>query len=219
MRPRCCRSLRPPPAYSARFLPEPASDFNRVNTGLPPPSAFVAGAMRGAVMHAAERDREFIARLAAQRAWLHVAQMVGIGWLAATDEARLLHDKAKVLAAAVASRGSNRQYALVDALCLILVGVFARRNRPRLFNLRHRILIARGCSRVGRRQLRQPAFKSLFHELGVGCREAVLGHKRLAGPRGGEIRRRNVSHLDEQFVPQLRRLSGIEDDTGLAFRA
>ena len=47
--------------------------------------------MRGPVMHAAERHREFIARFAAQRAWLHVAQMVGIGWLSATDEAQLLH--------------------------------------------------------------------------------------------------------------------------------
>ena len=39
--------------------------------------------------------------LAARRhsdvARLHVAQMMGIGWLAATDEARLLHDTAKVL--------------------------------------------------------------------------------------------------------------------------
>src|SRR5437016_1975573 len=88
-------------AISRRF-PEPASDLNWVNAGLPPPSAFVAGAMCGPVMQAAERDREFIARFAAQRAWLHVAQIMGIGWLAATDEPRLLHHIAKVLAAAVA---------------------------------------------------------------------------------------------------------------------
>src|SRR5262245_25821500 len=106
MRPGWCHSLRAPGFNSARRFPEPASDLNRVNAGLPPPSAFVAGAMRGPVIHAAERDGKFVARFAAQRAWLHVAQMMGIGWLAAAHEARLLHDKAKVLAAAVAPRGS-----------------------------------------------------------------------------------------------------------------
>jgi hypothetical protein len=44
---------------------------------------FVTGAMRGAVMHAAERDRKFIARPAAQRARLQVAQMMRVRWLAA----------------------------------------------------------------------------------------------------------------------------------------
>jgi hypothetical protein len=51
--------------------------------------------MRGPVMHAAERDREFIARFAAQRAWLHVAQMVGIGWLAAAHKAWLFTCKSE----------------------------------------------------------------------------------------------------------------------------
>src|SRR5262245_58491527 len=82
----------------ACLLPKPAGKLHGIDAGGVPPSAFVAGAMRGPVMHAAEWDREFIARFAAQRAWLHVAQMVGIGWLAATDEARLLHDIAKVFA-------------------------------------------------------------------------------------------------------------------------
>src|SRR5262249_23992791 len=73
---------------------------------------------------AAEGDREFVARFAAQRAWLHVAQMMGIGWLAAANEARLLHDIAKVLAAAIAPRGRNREHALVDTLRLTSVGSF-----------------------------------------------------------------------------------------------
>jgi mRNA interferase HicA len=46
---------------SARRFPEPAGNLDRVNAGLPPPSAFVAGAMCGPGMQAAERDREFIA--------------------------------------------------------------------------------------------------------------------------------------------------------------
>src|SRR5262245_27274834 len=104
--------------------------------------------MRGPVMHAAERDREFIAYFAAERAWLHVPQMMGIGWLAAAHEARLLHDIAKVLAAAIAPRGRNREDALVDALHPTPVGAFAGGNHLRPGNQRQRPF-DRGCSRIG----------------------------------------------------------------------
>src|SRR5262245_14212240 len=90
--------------------------------------------MRGPVMHAAERHREFIARLAAQRAWLHVAQMMGVGWFAAADKAWLLDDIAKVVAAAIAPRGSEREEALIDPLCQTSVGSFGNvllRPNPR----------------------------------------------------------------------------------------
>src|SRR5262249_37741179 len=82
---------RQSPLIHACLLPKPAGKLHGIDAGGLPPGAFVASAMRGPVMHAAERDREFIARFAAQRAWLHVAQMVGIGWLAAAHEAWLLH--------------------------------------------------------------------------------------------------------------------------------
>src|SRR5262245_20702654 len=100
--------------------------------------------MRGPVMHAAERDREFIARFAAERSRLHVAQMMGIGWLAATDEARLLHDIAKVLPVAISPRDREREEALVDALRLTEAGSFRSGDY-----LRPRSAIARGCSGVG----------------------------------------------------------------------
>src|SRR6266540_1594061 len=140
---------RHPTLVHARLLPKPASNFEGVDAGGLPPGAFVACAMRGPVMHAAERDREFIARFAAQRAWLHVAQMVGIGWLAATDEARLLHDIAKVLAAAIAPRGGNGEDALVDALRLTSVGVFGGDGLLPRSNLRHRRPVVRRCRRIG----------------------------------------------------------------------
>jgi hypothetical protein len=92
-----------------RLLPERAGNLDRVNAGLLPPRALVACAVQFPMVPAAEGDREFVARFAAQRAWLHVAQMMGIGWLAAADEARLLHDIAKMLAAAIAPRGSERE--------------------------------------------------------------------------------------------------------------
>src|SRR5262249_25980000 len=122
--PRYCFSSRSLLSHRVRLLPEPAGNLDRVNAGLLPPRALVACAVQFPMVPAAEGDREFVARFAAQRAWLHVAQMVGIGWLAATDEARLLHDIAKVLAAAIAPRGGNGEDALVNALRLTSVDVF-----------------------------------------------------------------------------------------------
>src|SRR5262249_44461742 len=94
-------SLRPPPVYSTGLFPEPAGDLNRINPGLLPPRALVAGAMRRAVMPATEWNGKFIADLAAERPGLGKSEMVGIRGLAAADEARLLHNIAKVLAAAI----------------------------------------------------------------------------------------------------------------------
>jgi len=55
-------------------LPELARGLERVDTGGLPPCALVAGAMDCAVMGAAERYSEFVARLAAERPRLHVAR-------------------------------------------------------------------------------------------------------------------------------------------------
>jgi len=49
----------------------------------------VAGAMDCAVMGAAQRYSEFVARLAAERPRLHVAKMMSVRWLTCTEE-RLL---------------------------------------------------------------------------------------------------------------------------------
>src|SRR5207249_9313685 len=112
------RSLRLPSVYSMGLFPEPAGDLDRINIGLLPPRALVARAMHRPMMPSAERDRELIADLAAQCAWLHVAQMMRIGWLAAAEEARLLHDITEVRPAAIAPRRHNCENALVDALRL-----------------------------------------------------------------------------------------------------
>src|SRR5215813_12951543 len=92
------------------------------------------------VMPAAEWNRELIADLAPERPGLRKSEVVGVRGLAAADKARLLHHIAKVLPVAIAPRGSNREDALVDALCLTLVGAFAGGNCLRPFNLRHRRL-------------------------------------------------------------------------------
>jgi hypothetical protein len=46
--------------------PELTGDLDGVNAGRLPPRLLVAGAMDGAVMRAAERDGEFVARFAAE---------------------------------------------------------------------------------------------------------------------------------------------------------
>src|SRR2546421_3454718 len=109
------RDGRRPAFVFARGGPELASDLDGIDAGGAPPGSFVTGAMGGTVMDAAERHREFIAGLAAECAWLHVAQVMGVRWLAAADEAGLPHNKAQVLPIAIAPRGSNGERALVDA--------------------------------------------------------------------------------------------------------
>src|SRR5262245_58993644 len=69
-------------------------------------------------MDAAERDREFVAGLAAECPRLQVAQVMWVGRLAAADQAGLLGDVAQVLAVAVAAGRRNRERALVDAAWL-----------------------------------------------------------------------------------------------------
>ena len=103
--------------------PQLAGDLQGIDAGRRPPGLLVPGAMDGAVMRAAERDGEFVARFAAERPWLQVTKMMRIGLLAAADEASLLGNEAKVLAVSIAPRCRNDEHALVDALGLIEVVV------------------------------------------------------------------------------------------------
>src|SRR5215472_13024706 len=141
-------SLRPPLARSVRRLPEPAGNLDRIDAGLPPPRALVARAVHRTMMPATERNRELIADLATERARLGKSEVVGVRRLAAAHEARLLGDVAQVLPVAIATRGSDREDALVDALRLTSLSAFGGGNHLR-GNLRHRRIIVRGCSRIG----------------------------------------------------------------------
>jgi len=73
-------------------------------------------------MGAAERYREFVTGLAAERPRLHVAKMMRVRWLAAADQARLLSDVAQMLPIAIPARCSNRQGTLVDASGFVISG-------------------------------------------------------------------------------------------------
>ena len=83
-------------------VPERLGHAEGIDADCLPPALFVADAMHFAVVHAAERDGELVARLASERARLRVAQVMRVGWLAATDEACLPGDVAQVLLVAVA---------------------------------------------------------------------------------------------------------------------
>src|SRR5262249_13521881 len=131
-------------SYSVRRLPEPAGNLDRVKAGLPPPRALVARAMHRTMMPATERDCELIADLAAERAGLGESEVVGIRWLAAAHETRLLGDIAQVLPVPIAPRDRDREDAFVDAFCLTSVSAFGDGNHLR-GNLRHRRIIVRGC--------------------------------------------------------------------------
>jgi hypothetical protein len=89
--------------------PKRAGNLNGIDAGRLPPSLLVAGAVHGAMMRAAERDGEFVARFAAERPRLQVAKMMRIGWFAAAHETRLLGDIAKVFPVAVPTRGRDRE--------------------------------------------------------------------------------------------------------------
>src|SRR6516164_6396696 len=101
------------------LFPELTGDLDGVNAGRLPPDLLVAGAMDRAVMRAAERDGEFVARFAAERPWLQVAKMMRIGLFAAADKTRLLGDITKVLRVTIAPRSRSNEHALVDAVRLV----------------------------------------------------------------------------------------------------
>src|SRR6516225_6663797 len=106
--------------------PELTSDLNGIDAGRLPPGPFVAGAMDRAVMRAAERDGEFVARFAAERPWLQIAKMMRIGLFAPTDETCLLSNISQVLSVTITPRGCKDEPALVDAVGLVRVAVSFR---------------------------------------------------------------------------------------------
>src|SRR2546430_7697659 len=75
--------------------------------------------MHRPMMPATERDCELIADLAAKRAGLGESEVVGVRRLAAAHETCLLGDIVQMLPVAIATRGGDREDALVDTLRVI----------------------------------------------------------------------------------------------------
>ena len=72
-----------------RLQPQRAGGDGRIDTGLAPPCGFIAAAMDLTVVAAAQRDGELITHFSPERAVLREPQMMGIGWTAAANQARL----------------------------------------------------------------------------------------------------------------------------------
>src|SRR5262245_59986296 len=175
--------------------------------------------MHCTMMPATEWDREFIADLATERTGLGESEVVGVRWLAAADQTRLLGDTAQMLPVAIAPRGSDREDALVDALRWTRVDAFGDGSHLRCRNLKHRRIVVRESRSFGRWELREPPFKSVLHELGIGCCEAILGGEYLTRPGRGEISRCDVPKLGQQLFALRGRLLRGEDCGDLALAA
>jgi hypothetical protein len=64
--------------YAKRLTPQVASDRDRVDTGILPPSLLVSGPVNLAMMRPAKGNRELITDFAAERAWLGKSQVMGV---------------------------------------------------------------------------------------------------------------------------------------------
>src|SRR5262245_45635908 len=117
------RSGRDPPLIHPAVVPELPGSLGRIDASILPPGGFIAYAVHQSMMDSTERHCEFVARLATQGPRLQVAQMVGVGRLAATEEAGLLGDVAKVRLVAITAGSGNRLRALGDARRLMTTGI------------------------------------------------------------------------------------------------
>ena len=77
--------------------PQSAGDSGRINGSILPPCGFVARAMGLAMMAPAQRHGELVTDLAAERAVLGEAQMVGVGRPAPTNQASLFSHELDML--------------------------------------------------------------------------------------------------------------------------
>ena len=98
--------------FEAGPVPEGLGNAERINAECLPPDFLIADTVHLAVVRSAQWHCELIARLAAKRAGLCIAKVMRIGWLAATDEARLPGDVSQVVLVAIAPRLGNREGAL-----------------------------------------------------------------------------------------------------------
>ena len=168
-----------------------------------PPSLLIADAVNRAVMGATKRDREFIARLAAERARLHESQVMGVGRLAGAEEARLLGDEPKMLLVAVATRRANGEHALVDPAragrgsVLALAADLLRAGELELRNLSPLATVVADSAGKKPDSFCSNASSNILASAG---REAVLAGKGFAGPAGCAVLRSEASNLAQETV-------------------
>ena len=138
------------------------------------------------MMPAAKRNSEFVADLATKRSLLCEAQMMGIGWYSAAQQARLVHDRPYMLSITNTSRFGQVEYTLVDSVSV------QRRVRLllQLMRLRRIRRFVSSCEEeifVTRRQRHQLGTKRLFYLLSFSCSQGVLLPHRTVRPNSAVI--------------------------------
>ena len=98
------------------LYPQGASNAGRINASIFPPCDFIARAMGLAMMAPAQRHGELITDLAAERAVLGEAQMMGVCRPAPTNQASLFGHELDVLLVAKAAWLRMGKPALVNAI-------------------------------------------------------------------------------------------------------
>jgi len=167
-----------------------------IDASLLPPGFFVARAMHRAVMRSAERDSEFIAGFAAERARLHKSDVMRIRRLAAAQQARLLHYKAKVVPVAIAARRRHREHALIDTH-LISAGIIRLANLLTTRAVTFGRIDIHNLSVSGRQKLGKPFFKRFLQQLCIFCAEPILGSKSSLCPVRCTLLRLQASNLTQ----------------------
>ena len=94
--------------------PQRACGAGRIELEFLPPSSFITVTVELAMMSPAERDRELVADLAAERMVLRKAQVMGVARLTSADDASLLGHKPHMVPIANTPRLAVCQHRFVD---------------------------------------------------------------------------------------------------------
>ena len=97
-----------------RLQPKGASRCGRIDACLLPPRGFIATAMDLAMVTAAERNREFIADLAAKRRWLQKSQVMRVGRAATANQAREFRNRFDMVSVPNPTRCWQGEYAFIN---------------------------------------------------------------------------------------------------------
>ena len=97
-----------------RFEPQRSRGAARIKPELLPPRRFIPVTMHFTMMSAAQRNRELVTDLAAERPVLGKAQVMGIAGLTSADQAGCLGDKPHMIAIANAARLGMVQDGFID---------------------------------------------------------------------------------------------------------
>ena len=90
------------------FEPKQTGRIHRIIAHITPPGRFIAAAVYVAMVPAAQWDGELVADLSTECSALRKAEMMGIGWSAAANQAGMLGDRSDVIPVTHSARFGRR---------------------------------------------------------------------------------------------------------------